>query len=233
MTNLEVLATGTGRCGTLYMANLLTNMGIPCGHESIFTPIFKEAIERLNDANKIEFSKCSQREVGIWTNPKEIVADSSYMSAPFLNTDLLENTKIIHLVRNPLDVISSFALVLGYFKKDPSEHNDPYENFIKASCPKVYDNDFNNINRAAIYYVEWNKIIEKKANKNNYFFQKIEKPIDDLLKFLNKSSYKEISKKINHWNYNNLKITFSDLNDSVRKDVFEIASRYGYIKKIY
>ena len=33
---LDFLVTGTGRCGTVYMAELLTSLGIPCGHESLF-----------------------------------------------------------------------------------------------------------------------------------------------------------------------------------------------------
>ena len=34
--NLKYLVTGTGRCGTVYMARILTSIGIPCGHETIF-----------------------------------------------------------------------------------------------------------------------------------------------------------------------------------------------------
>ena len=34
---LKIISTGTGRCGTAYMSKLLTSVGIPCGHESLFT----------------------------------------------------------------------------------------------------------------------------------------------------------------------------------------------------
>ena len=33
---IEYLIIGTGRSGTGFMAHLLTNFGIRCGHESIF-----------------------------------------------------------------------------------------------------------------------------------------------------------------------------------------------------
>ena len=33
---LKYLVTGTGRSGTVYMARLLTSLGIPCSHEMIF-----------------------------------------------------------------------------------------------------------------------------------------------------------------------------------------------------
>ena len=38
MRRLQYAITGTGRSGTVYLANLLTSAALPCGHESIFTP---------------------------------------------------------------------------------------------------------------------------------------------------------------------------------------------------
>jgi hypothetical protein len=34
---MRVLITGTGRCGTGWMARALTAAGAPCGHEAAFT----------------------------------------------------------------------------------------------------------------------------------------------------------------------------------------------------
>ena len=90
---LDFVVVGTGRCGTAYMAELLTRMGIPCGHEWVFSAHPR----RYPDL--------------------DIVGDSSAQAVPFLHefTGL-----VLHQVRDPLRVIGSF-LGFGLFK-DPVAH---------------------------------------------------------------------------------------------------------------
>lgn len=38
MDNIELVVTGTGRCGTGYVSEVLNRAGVPTGHEQIFTP---------------------------------------------------------------------------------------------------------------------------------------------------------------------------------------------------
>jgi hypothetical protein len=231
MKELKLLVTGTGKSGTLFMANLLTSMDFPCGHESIFTEKgIEEAKSRLINVNKIKFSNCSINELkSNWTDPANIVADSSYLAAPFLSEDFLRNAKIIHVVRNPIYVISSFVFSGGYFGDDWPPHSIDFQNFIKSNCPIVYDNNLNNINRAAIFYIEWNRMIEERSNKNNYFFYRLEDKIEILLNYLNKYEYnKNLGKKINCWNKNNLKIKLNDLEKTIRNEILEVSEKYGY-----
>jgi len=109
---LKYLVTGTGRCGTVYMARLLTLAGIPCGHESIFDwKGITWAKRRLAGEVPLELSSIStiRLENGRWspepewlTDVEAIEAESSYMAAPFLEESFLSETKVIHLVRHPI-----------------------------------------------------------------------------------------------------------------------------------
>ncbi len=119
MKKLHYLVTGTGRSGTVYLANVLTAAGIPCGHESIFTPGgIKEARARLKGTSPIEVSWISRESCGNWMPcPADLVAESSYLAAPYLRDRLLQGTRIIHAVRNPMQVINSFVVGLRYFRE--------------------------------------------------------------------------------------------------------------------
>lgn len=78
---MRVLITGTGRCGTGWMARALTAAGAPCGHEAAFTA------RGHGDCD--------------W------VAESSWLAAPYL--DRLDGVYVVHLVRDPLKTIASRA----------------------------------------------------------------------------------------------------------------------------
>ena len=87
---IKFVVVGTGRCGTAYTAQVLTRMGIPCGHEWVYSAHPR----RYPDV--------------------EIVGDSSAQAVPFLP----EFTgQVLHQVRDPLRVIGSF-LGFGLFR-DP------------------------------------------------------------------------------------------------------------------
>lgn len=76
----KFIITGTGRCGTKFTATLLSEVGIPCGHENYFNPKY----------------------------PKRygLVGDASWLAVPYLPT---YRGTVIHQVRDPLGVISSLA----------------------------------------------------------------------------------------------------------------------------
>ena len=89
--------TGTGRCGTTYMARLLTSLGIMCGHEAIFNydGILKANL-RLQGKLNIKTSHVSSHDIltdtpiESWHDPETAIAESSYLAAPFLKTKLLK-----------------------------------------------------------------------------------------------------------------------------------------------
>jgi hypothetical protein len=75
------VVVGTGRCGTGYVAELLTQLSIRCGHERIY----------------------SWR--GIRPDPR-VEGDASWLAVPYLPRF---GGVVLHVVRRPLDVIGSFV----------------------------------------------------------------------------------------------------------------------------
>jgi hypothetical protein len=128
-TGHRFVITGTGRCGTGYLAQLFRAMEIPCGHESIYTPLGPQD----------------------WTIRR---ADSSWLAAPFLK-DL--QATVIHLVRNPLDVLNSF-MGIGFFDDEADEHGH-YRQFAELHCPEAFTED-TPLERACRFIVLWNAKIE-------------------------------------------------------------------------
>ena len=237
--NLKYLITGTGRCGTVYMARLLTSIGIPCGHETIFDYRgTRGARKRLIGEEPLRLSFVASTNYDIQQNKfhpidwlpdvSMIVAESSYMAAPFLRCDLLKDAKIIHVVRNPVDVVSSFCNHIDYFSNTPNPGNLVYETFIYRHIKKLkvkmpqYD-------RAALYYLRWNEMIE---NQKPDFFFRVEDDPKDLLKFLGvpddveyfKDKKANTLKKKDSLGFNWTQIE----SRQIRKEFIEVSKKYGY-----
>ena len=97
------------------------------------------------------------------------------MAAPFL--DQFTETYIIHAVRHPIRVINSFCNHIRYFIWTNSEN--VYEKFIYSIVPELKE-PMPQYDRAALYYLKWNEMIEK--NKIDLFVR-VEDDSVDLLKF--------------------------------------------------
>ena len=225
---LDVIVVGTGRCGTGYMAKLLTGMGVSCGHESIFTfRGIEEAKFRLLNPNEINFSHCMSVREKTWAEPQSIVADSSYMSAPFLRNDLFDDAKIIHIIRNPIDVINSFATDVGYFTSNWI-YND-FERFIEKHLPVIYKNDYDAINRAALYFLQWNDLIFKNCQGKKHIVFKIENSKkDSILNFLSKKQSRYVSSRTNSWDQNKLKFSIKHLSSKIQNRIIDFCKKYKY-----
>lgn len=213
MKKLDYVVTGTARSGTAYMARLLSQVGIPCGHETIFGFAGKPLAEaRLNDLEQgkattrdfeldfkgrnvskcITLSRCSTERrfangiiIDNYIDPLTIVADSSFMSAPFLASSMLSDSKIIHVIRNPINTINSMVNFCRLFKAVgfPNDHQSLFLDIIArhsnlAITPNPYE-------VACCHWIDWNqKIID--SGRVSYT-HRIEDPIEPLLDFLGKS----------------------------------------------
>lgn len=242
MKHLDYIITGTGRCGTVYMARLLTSVGILCGHETIFDfcgirgaqkRLSGEDPLRLSIASSLDYDaeKNEHHKVEWHPNVDNIVADSSYMAAPFLADEILKGAKLIHIVRDPIKVINSFCNNIYYFGNGVNDWkaNQTYEKFICNFLPELkmpmpqYD-------RASLYYVRWNQMIEK--NNPDFFFRVEDSPIE-LFKFLGAPNITEYYKESNT---NTFKSYNTDVFDSlmkiqnrnIRLEVAKMARKYGY-----
>lgn len=230
---LKYLIVGTGRCGTVYMSRLLTSLNIMCGHESVFTPSgldFAEIIlKRIHPCKLSWVSKDdirTNKQDDSWFNPKIFVADSSLYSAPFLNEKILKNTKILHLVRNPIKVVSSFFLDTNVFS-DLNIGECPHRKFIFEKLPELFSIK-NSIERCVYYFNTWNNMILKR----NLMIHQVEKGLDkNLCDFLciEKPQIYFDDKKINTFKKNNNIIKISDIPDGkLKKEFLILSEQLGY-----
>jgi hypothetical protein len=227
---LDYIITGTSRCRTLFAANFLTSAGVPCSHEAVFTPRgIDYALEVINGEEIPASSKISKGD-NLSDHEMDIVADSSYMSAPFLN-DFLDPS-IIHMVRSPFRVISSF-IGLGFFSRPfpmSYEYNPDhfeYENFVYSWLPELTE-EMSYLDRVCLYWTAWNEMIE--ASRRVAIRQRIEDPKDALSEFIgNDGTYSNekcnvLKKSDFNWSLNQID------NPSIRRRLKDLAKKYGYIK---
>lgn len=82
----RVLITGIGRSGTGYMARVLSECGLPCGHERVFNLHTKDPDD--------------------WGSRQ---AESSWLAVPWLGRLLTEDVLVYQLVRDPLRWLDSWV----------------------------------------------------------------------------------------------------------------------------
>lgn len=135
---LKYLITGVARSGTGYMAQTLNSAGVPCGHEAIFSHGgLEEAAQNLK-------------------NRPEMEAESSWLAVPFLGSDILKDTGVIHLVRHPIKTIESILRVKMF-------SDSPYSRYILQRLPGIAQHAKLE-NMVAYYYLMWHHLIERHAH---------------------------------------------------------------------
>lgn len=247
---LDFVVVGTGRCGTVYLAKLLSSVGYPCGHETIFQcDGMTHNIARLENSTELpslmvspiaKLASEDDEKVGFkwFEHSRKLVADASYMAAPFLDNDLFTNVNIIHVVRNPFKVINSFVVGMNYFREEnlDEEWEDvtytprDYHRFIYKYVPEL-KTPMHPASRAALYYVRWNQLIEKKATGKNYLLFKVEKGPQQLFDFLgiapeNYYNNRSASHKEDvPFTYNCYE---SIPDEKIREELRTFAAKYGY-----
>lgn len=261
MLKLKFFVAGTGRCGTVFLSKLLTSVGLSCLHEGVFTAYGLDvAIER------IEKNCVKQSSIYSKTNPahfyegkafdrNNIVAESSYHVVPFLDHMMFNDKTIIHVVRHPYKVISSFVNDFRYFVKVPSDkdiqnmdnfmetgdviNSEPNHNqrqvFIYKYYPQIYEYS-TPVDRAAMYYILCNKMIKEKSKNYNYLFYKVEDDCDIVLDFL-----KAPKNGVYQWGGPTAKskkgFDPKSLSESVKEQLFVLMKEYRYdaalVKKLF
>lgn len=131
---MKFVVTGTGRCGTGYMSKILTEAGLPCGHEAIYN---------FNGVNESNY----------------LIGDSSWMAVPHLSKLAGTNTKVIHIYRNPLKVFRSWLfdqnniISLNY-----TNTKSNYNHYLLKHYPDI-GNEENQVDKAVLYYLQCNNSI--------------------------------------------------------------------------
>jgi hypothetical protein len=168
------LVTGAPRSGTTYTADVLANLGYWCRHERFFNP---------------------------WKIPDRATygqdgrADVSWLAVPFLD-ELPEGTLVVHQVRHPLRVISSFvgvrffdfrfqrltrwkyerAVKLWYSRRnadDPVRFTvAPHYGYMKRYCPEAFG-ERGEVAKAARQWLAWNERIERAERSPHLEYRRI------------------------------------------------------------
>jgi hypothetical protein len=236
---LKYLVTGTGRCGTVWFARMLTHNGIPCGHESLFD------IGGLHSAlGKIKNNRASMSIVSShrmdensdwytlpqwWDTEGGLVADSSFMAAPYLSNNLFKDVKKINLVRNPFKVVNSFVSKLNFFKNPCS--NLEWEWFIYENLKCLKNSNLNQIDRACLFYLEWIGLIN---SCEDVFVHRLE---DGLTKELSNFLGTELENPVDFVGGNNDTFKSSDVrfmyieqitSKEIKERFVEVVESYGY-----
>jgi hypothetical protein len=227
--HLKYLITGTGRCGTVFCARSLTELGIPCGHEAIFDWRGLElAIKKINGEIQPELSHASTRELigeERWISDlNALEAESSYMVAPYLSSEVIRGIPVIHVVRDPVKVVNSFSNYIDYFKYE--KPTNLYEEFIYEQLPELRS-DMHRFDRSALYVVKWNEMIEKSKPD---FFYRVEDSPEKLFDFLGVKGSLFHNKEINSFkkDINEPFSVHKIQNNRLRKEFIDMGRRYGY-----
>lgn len=230
MVDLKVIVTGTGRCGTVFMANLLTSLGWPCGHEAVFGPEgLGHAMEVISGIHPAESSPIS-RAWEVLSEDVTIVGDSSYMSAPFLAEF---DAAVIHVVRNPFPVVGS--LVGGVFRNFsgpvPTDFEDApdhirYETFMYKHLPDL-GRDMPQLDRACLFYTRWNEMIEASGRVD--LLHRIEDPPERIRKMFGRGGECYAEEGCNSFADSSRRWSILEVESpSIRRGLRDIMKRYGY-----
>ncbi|MFW5847918.1 MAG: hypothetical protein ACOCVF_03280 [bacterium] len=200
-TKPRFVITGTGRCGTGYISKLLTEYGINCGHEAIFS---------YNGVrNKFGYT-----------------GDASWLAAPYLQK---YNGIVIHQVRHPLRVINSLLGIKFFDNSAKNPYSKFAKHYCKTTNDVLKDTMKFYIlwNRMC----EENAIFRYQVEKIDKSFPQIIQTIIPNHKYDSKKAYNVLqntSKKINTRNKEKYKL--KDLPDgNLKSELVRLAADYGYI----
>jgi hypothetical protein len=210
---LAVVVTGTGRSGTGYAAQWLTSAGIPCGHETFF---YFRGLEGA--ATRLR-------------RYPELVAEASWMAAPYLECPQLKDALVVHQVRHPKSVIESCV-------RHPPGTTPAYLAFLEHHCPEVAVWP-DTLNKAAARWIHWNRYIEERTNGRPVFVWRVEDGEDGLLDFLH--GHRLLDKDrldrdvlFDDTTYNSHRpdapasVTLADIAPELREPLLELCNRYDY-----
>jgi hypothetical protein len=175
------VVTGCARSATMYMASILSGLGLRVGHEVVFGP--------------------ATRGFDGWRAQH---GDSSWLAAPFL--DQIDDALVFHQVRHPLKVVRSLVgtrffadrgsvflhgddaytrvkwavrerlMAAGHVEqsaKGPRPHN-VYRDFLREYAPEVWEPSSES-ERALTYWLSWTRTVVANAQPDNYARHHVER----------------------------------------------------------
>lgn len=194
-----LLVTGCARSGTTYMALFLKKSGYNISHESL-----------------------GQDGIVSWPMASNFLNPWGELAPPNISF-----THIFHQVRNPLHVITSWALNLNHLNRIEWA-------FVRQQIPEIKLTDSLMVHCAKYWYY-WNLLAEKKAEWR-YRIEDLEEILPEFMErsglVLDANVLNEIPKNYNAWLHTSKKITWADLERELPPDLYQkiqdMTQRYGY-----
>ncbi len=207
---MRLLFTGCGRSGTGYVAKLITEAGLVCGHEWAFNPF----------------------RAGYWGS---FEAESSCLALRAVEDGMINyDCLVVHLIRNPLAVIRS-VIGVGLLDQNPPRYKAKYTAWLCANTPQCFAPHLSPVTRAALYWLFVNQRAEncidyrlRVEDINELDLREISEIIG---KPLDATALDRVSKNTNGGQRDD-SITWEDvlasLNPTQRRHFESMAERYGY-----
>ena|GEM_PF-999598 len=164
MSGIRYVIVGTPRSATAYTSELLSNLGLACGHEKYFK--FEQSWQNFLDDDRIH-------------------GDATWLARPFLQK-FPPNVRILHQTRDPVKVINSLLQIQFL---DLDENETPmrtgarlrFTQFAYQHCPELSRHS-TTLERTIWFYYYWNKAIDDAAQERSVLRFDIESLGPDLLK---------------------------------------------------
>lgn len=147
----NIIVTGCGRTGTLYMSKVLAKLGISCGHETVFNASLDPTLS--HDLLPLILERLKKENITV-----------SWLAAPFLSI-LPTNIIIWHQVRDPL---KSLRCWIQHKMLDCDNETCKFVHKVLPETAKGSD-----LSRAVQYHLDWNAIIGYQRG-HRYFRYQIE-----------------------------------------------------------
>lgn len=218
-----LIVTGTGRCGTGYIAHVLNSVNVKCSHEGVFAayhdaqgPVIPDGLSTDEEI----IGRVKKRHQNAWWNWQ---ADSSWMAVPYLERPELEKMTVVHLVRDPKKTIDSMVRTGGF---NP-DIGGLFWQFQVKHLPALLETDDRKI-RAGLFYTKWNERAERKATIR----WRVEDDVLDLLDLLEidhrgKDVFADTSYN-SRIGYGPTDIDLNGMPEPILTDLRQMTERYGY-----
>jgi hypothetical protein len=218
---LKYIITGTGRSGTNYTCNVFRDAGFYAIHEGILA----------GDVIRMEKTVDGQHQVA------NVEVESNLMAPVWFGKDIpmITSAMILHIVRDPIPCINS---MVRRGIHNPESPNDYFRDMCKI-VPEMQSLN-SELDRVVMFYCRWNKHIMTVApsNPGGYLIHRVEDGARLLFEKLklprglcnievernDKKWRPEDTTKIQLSNYSDIK------NDSLREELIELSTAYGYYK---
>ena len=222
-TPVTYVIAATPRAATAYIAKLLTNLGLRCGHELYF--------------------KFEQR-WHAFASAEQTHGDASWLAVPFLK-NLPPHVRILHQVRHPLNVIRSLLQIRF---ADLDERQRPvrtglglqFTQFAYRHCPALLE-CITNRDRAIWFYYHWNRLVaqagrpvlryqieELGPDRLRQLLDHIGVPATQVPTELLKAHFDLLPRNINAKTREKVPLTEDVRWDELPSEVQELARSYGY-----